>query len=68
MGHLACLRTLYLRLLNESSLTTTYSVDIFSYSGPSGILGSDDKQNTAYVGARGARIVAFSISSHEQAQ
>ena len=24
-----------------------YSVDIFSYSGPSGILGSDRKQNTA---------------------
>ena len=24
-----------------------YSVDIFSYSGPSGILGSDGKQNTA---------------------
>ena len=23
-----------------------YSVDIFSYSGPSGILGSDRKQNT----------------------
>ena len=24
-----------------------YSVDLFSYSGPSGILGSDGKQNTA---------------------
>ena len=24
-----------------------YSVDIFSYSGPSGILGSDGRQNTA---------------------
>ena len=30
-----------------------YSVDIFSYPGPSGILGSDGKQNTAYAGARG---------------
>ena len=42
-----------------------YSVDIFSYSGHSAILGSDRKQNTAS-GARGMRIVAFSISSHEQ--
>ena len=25
----------------------------FSYSGPSGVLGSDGKQNTAYAGARG---------------
>ena len=40
----------------------------FSYSGPSGILGSDRKQNTAYAGARGVRIVALSISSHEQTQ
>ena len=32
------------------------SVDIFSYSGPSGILGSDRKQNTAEVSARGVRI------------
>ena len=31
-----------------------YSVDIFfSYSGPSGILGSDAKQNTTYAGVRG---------------
>ena len=30
-----------------------YSVDIFSYSGPSGILGSDGKQNITYAGARG---------------
>ena len=42
-----------------------YSVDIFSNSGPSGILGSDGKQNTTYGGARGVRIVALSISSHE---
>ena len=40
----------------------------FSYSGPSGVLGSDGKQNTAYAGARGVRIVALSISSHEQTQ
>ena len=31
-----------------------YSVDIFSYSGRSGILGSDGKQNTASVCASGA--------------
>ena len=29
-----------------------YSVDIFSYSGPSGILGSDGKQNRTYADAR----------------
>ena len=45
-----------------------YSVDIFSYSGPSGILVSDGKQNTTKTGARGVRIVALSISSHEQTQ
>ena len=43
-----------------------YSVDIFSYSGLSGILGSDRKQNAAVLG--GLRIVAFSINSHEQTQ
>ena len=37
-----------------------YSVDMFSYSGPSGIWGSG--------GARGVIIVALSISSHEQTQ
>ena len=41
-----------------------YIVDIFSYSGPSEILGSDGKQNTA----RGVSIVALSITSHEQTQ
>ena len=30
-----------------------FRVDIFSYSGPSGILGSDHMQNTAPDGARG---------------
>ena len=47
-----------------------YSVDIFSYSGPSGILGSDGKQNTASAGAvlGCMRIVRLSISSHEQTQ
>ena len=45
-----------------------YSVDIFSYSGPSRILGSNEKQNIAYAGARGVRIVALSISSAEQTQ
>ena len=43
-----------------------YSVDIFSYSGPSGILESDGKKKNAKAGARGMRIVALSISSHEQ--
>ena len=37
-------------------------------SGPSGILGSDGKLNTTYVGARGVRIVALSFSSHKQIQ
>ena len=41
-----------------------YSVDIFSNSGPSGIMGSGGKQNTA----RGVRMVALSISTHEQTQ
>ena len=41
---------------------------IFFYSGPSGTLGSDGKLNTAYAGARRVRIVALSISSHEQTQ
>ena len=45
-----------------------YSVDIFSYSGPSGILGSEGKQNTPKTSARGVRIVALSNSSHEQTQ
>ena len=48
-----------------------YSVDIFSYSGPSGILGSDRKQNTALplkLVLGGVIIVALSISSHEQTQ
>ena len=31
-----------------------YSVDIFSYTGPSGILGSDGKQYTAQAGAEGS--------------
>ena len=40
---------------------------IFSYSGPSGIFDSDGKQNTAPE-LGGVRIVALSISSHEQTQ
>ena len=31
-----------------------YSVDIFSYSGPSGILGLEGKQNTAQASVRGS--------------
>ena len=42
----------------------------FSYSGSSGILDSDGKQNIAKVGARGGGgghdIIAFSNSSHVQ--
>ena len=45
-----------------------YSVDFFLYSGPSGIFGSDGKQNTAKADARDVRIVALSISFHEQTQ
>ena len=41
-----------------------YSVDMFSYSGPSGIFGSDRKQDTAKASDRGMRIVALYISSH----
>ena len=39
-----------------------------SYSGPSGILGSGRKQNTALAGARGFVNCSSSISSHEQTQ
>ena len=48
-----------------------YSVDIFSYSGPSGILSSGRNQNTPLAGVRGGGgggIVVLSISSHEQTQ
>ena len=44
------------------------SVDIVSYSGPSGILGSGGKQKNTLAGARRVRIVAFSINSHMQTQ
>ena len=42
------------------------SVDIFSYSVPSGILGSDTIPLKPVL--EGVRIVALSISSHEQTQ
>ena len=45
-----------------------YSVDIFSYSGPSGILGSDGKQIPLKPVLGGVRIVALSISYYEQTQ
>ena len=48
--------------------TKSYSVDIFSYSGPSGILGSDGKQEPIKLVLGVVRIVAISISSHEQTQ
>ena len=37
-------------------------------SGPSGIFGSDGKQNTASAGARGRENCALSIISHEKTQ
>ena len=43
-----------------------YSVDIFSYSGPSGILGSGGSRIPLKPVLGGVRIVALSISSHEQ--
>ena len=43
-----------------------YSVDIFSYSGPSGILGSDGSRILLKPVLGGVRIVALFISSHEQ--
>ena len=45
-----------------------YSVHIFSCSDPSGILGFDREQITAYAGARGVRSVVLSVSSPEQTQ
>ena len=45
-----------------------YSVDIYSYSGPSGILGSDRSRILLKPLLGGVRIVAFSINSHEQTQ
>ena len=41
-----------------------YSVDNFSYSDPSRILGSKGKQNTAKADSRGVGIIALSISSN----
>ena len=41
---------------------------LVSYSGPTGILGSDGKQNSLQPGLGGVRIVSNSISSHEQTQ
>ena len=54
--------------LVELLLAHQYSVGIFSYSGPSGILGSEGKQNTVFAGARGMKIITVSISSNEKAQ
>ena len=46
-----------------------YSVDIFSYSGPSRIPGSGGKQNILLRKVlEGASIVALSVTSHEQTQ
>ena len=40
----------------------------FSDSDPSGILGTDGGRGTAWASAGGVRVVALSISSHEQTQ
>ena len=45
-----------------------YSVDSFSYSGPSGILSSDGSRIPLKPELGGVRIVALSISSYEQTQ
>ena len=45
-----------------------YRVNIFSYSGPSELLGSDRKQKITLAGTRGVRIVARSLSSNERTQ
>ena len=45
-----------------------YSVDMFSYSGPSGILGSGRRQSTAQAVPGGVKIVGLSIISYEQTQ
>ena len=46
-----------------------YSVDIFSYSGPLGILDSGGKQNTTFKPVLGGmRIIALSIGSRYQTQ
>ena len=51
-----------------SPILCSMRLDIFSYSGPSGILCTGRKQNTALGDARGVRIVALTISSHDQTQ
>ena len=45
-----------------------YSVGIFSYSGPSGILGSVRNRIPLKLVPRGMIIVVLSIRSHEQTQ
>ena len=48
-------------------LVHRYSVDIVSYSGPSGTLGSDVESRIPLKPVLGGmRIVAFPINSHEQ--
>ena len=68
-GHLARVRDNDCRniFLNILCSQTLYGLGL-AYSGPSGIFGSDGKQSTAQAGDRGVRIVALSISSHEQTQ
>ena len=61
-------RQIFTLLKDITSPVHRYSVD-FLYSGPSGVLGSDGKQNTAFKPMLGGlRIVALFISSHEQTQ
>ena len=59
--HCFCVELVKLLLVHR------YSVDIFSYSSPSGTLGSDAESRIPLKPVLGGvRIVAFSINSHEQ--
>ena len=56
----------------EERKSANLNVDIFSYSGPLGILCSDGKQNMIRIPLKpvlcGVRIVALSISTHKQTE
>ena len=58
--------TIQTRIGKTSPRTSRYSVDIFSYSAPSGILGSDGKQNTALLGSDGKQKTALLGSDGKQ--
>ena len=54
------------KLLPVHRYRSRSSVDIFSYSGPSGILGPDGNRMQLKLMLGGVRSVALTISSHEQ--